>query len=93
MRVLTFRFPFISGQIMDKKVGVGVRIHTMYSVWVIICGALGEIGGVHDNQPMRQREVGTLVSEGCYIDTQEQDQLQQQQQEQQQNNNFQHSNK
>jgi hypothetical protein len=74
MRVLTFRFSFTSGQIMDKRVGVGVRIQTMYSVWVIICGALGEIGGVHDNQPMRQRGVGPLVSEGFYLDTQEQEQ-------------------
>jgi hypothetical protein len=74
MRVLTFRFPFTSRQTIDKKVGVGVRIQTMYSVWVIICRALGEIGGVHDNQPMLQRGVGPLVSEGCYLDTQEQDQ-------------------
>jgi hypothetical protein len=62
MRVLTFRFPFISGQIIDKRVDVGVRIHTMYSVWVIIHGALGEISGVHDNQPMRQRGDGPFVS-------------------------------
>jgi hypothetical protein len=74
MRVLAFRFSFTSGKIIDKKVGVGVRIQTMYSVWVIIHGALGEIGGVRDNQPMRQRGFGPLVSEGCYIDTQEQDQ-------------------
>jgi hypothetical protein len=72
MRVLTFRFPFISGQIIDKKVGVGVRIQTMYSVWVIIRGALGEIGGVRDNHPMRGRGVGPFVSDGCYHDTQEQ---------------------
>jgi hypothetical protein len=76
MRVLTFRFPFISGKIIDKKVGAGVRIQTMYSVWVIIRGALGEIGGVRDNQPMWRRGVGPFVSEGCYLDTQEQEQEQ-----------------